>query len=73
MNAEYERLRLCAARYAWPRRTTQCPTPYANGVRPTWGQWWSRKFGRGETLETYATRMRTDHGKAPEADGISGA
>lgn len=57
MNAEYERLRLCAARYAYVRADQHCPNPLQNGNRITWRKWWERKFGHGESLEEYAHRQ----------------
>lgn len=60
MSGTYEHLRLCAARYAWLRRHQPCPRPLENGVHPTWAQWWSKKFGRGETLEQFAARRQSD-------------
>lgn len=54
MHDDYEHIKLCAARFVWPRR--EQPTPNHDGRYTTWAQWFAWKFG--EDLEAFAERAR---------------
>lgn len=49
---DYEHLRLCAARYVWPRRSKRTP----KGMK--WPQWWESKFDQDYYL--FVARMREE-------------
>jgi hypothetical protein len=45
-----EQLKLCAARYVWPRRKQKTPS-----LRWTWEQWWEFKFS--DNYKSYVAKM----------------
>jgi len=47
-----DEIKLTAARLAWVRQKEFVPSR-----KGTWARWWEKKFGNGETLNEFATRM----------------
>jgi hypothetical protein len=62
----FEHIRRCAAREVWRKRHQ--PTPSG---RQTWEEWWTEKFGQGETFVQYTSRLireRADDNAIPAKD-----